>query len=319
MTLVTGSGPQQQVGMSALDLRRYISVLVASEGVAAANDLAVAQRAAGANMSVDIATGEAYLQGDQVTNQGFYWALNDATYNLTGFTAAHATLPRIDRVVLRENDAFHGSGDNIQSFAILTGTATSGATLTNTTGAVTPGNNELLLANVLLPAAATTITTANIDTTGASNNSPAVRPRLTVAQSPQAGSEVVAPVEQTSSVACPTTNAVEQTVVTLGTASLDGLTSVLFSVSVPYITTVATGGGPLHLYDNGVSVGLLYQPAATVDTQAGARWDRRLTPAAGAHVYSVRWVGNGNAGATLVAGSGGAGVVIPILARLIRA
>jgi microcystin-dependent protein len=176
MALVGTSLPFQNVAMPALDLRRYLAILISSEGVAGSGDMAVAQRSAGANMSVDIAAGEAYVQGDSVTNQGFYFALNDATYNLTGFTAAHGSLPRIDRVVLRVRDAFHGDAASDVAFAILTGTATSGATLANTTGAATPGNGELVLANILVPAAATTITTANIDTTGASNNSPLVRP-----------------------------------------------------------------------------------------------------------------------------------------------
>lgn len=176
MALVGTSAPWQQVPMPALDLRRMMACLIASEGVAGQADMKVSQRAAGANMTVDIAAGEAVVQGDQVTNQGFYWALNDAVFNLTGFTAAHASLPRIDRVVLRIRDAFHGDAANDVSFQIKTGTATSGATLANCTGALAPGNNEFLLANVLIPAAATTITDANIDTTGAQNNSPAVRP-----------------------------------------------------------------------------------------------------------------------------------------------
>jgi hypothetical protein len=97
--------------------------------------MAVAQRAAGANMSVDIAAGEATVQGDLVTNQGLYYVYNDATVNLTGFAAANATNPRIDRITLKVDDAFHGGAGNTASFPIITGTATAGATLTNLTGA----------------------------------------------------------------------------------------------------------------------------------------------------------------------------------------
>lgn len=165
MTLATVSGPHQQVPMPALDLRRMISSLVASEGVIAATDMAVAQRAAGANMSVDIAAGQALVQGDGITNQGQYYAYNDAVVNLTSFTAAHATLPRIDRVCLRVRDAFHGDAANDLAFVVVSGTATAGATLANLTGAAAVPASHLLLANVLVPAAATTITTANIDTT----------------------------------------------------------------------------------------------------------------------------------------------------------
>lgn len=178
MALIPNDTPKEQLSLSADGLRRFVGNLVASEGVAATGDMAVTQRAAGANLSVDIAAGSALVQGDSVTGQGYYPEYNDATFNLTGFTAAHATLPRIDRVVVRARDQFHGDPDNTDQFVILTGTPTSGATLANTTGAASVGNNQLLLANILVPATATSITTANIDTTGFSNNSPKVRPML---------------------------------------------------------------------------------------------------------------------------------------------
>lgn len=152
----------QQVNSPAIDIRRMVSGLIASEGVVAAGDMAVAQRAAGANMSVDIAAGQAYVQGDAISTQGDYYVLNDAVVNVTGFTAAHATLPRIDRVCLRVRDAFHGDAANDLAFVIVTGTATSGATLANLTGAAAVPSSHLLLANILIPAAATTVTTANI-------------------------------------------------------------------------------------------------------------------------------------------------------------
>src|SRR6185436_19597618 len=165
MALAVTSAPWQNVNMPALDLRRYLGAGLV-EGVVGATDMAVAQRGAGANFSVDIGAGEALIQGDTIASQGRYYALNDAVFNLTGFTAAHATLPRIDRVTLRVRDTFHdGSGANDVSFQIVTGTATAGATLVNLNGAAALPTNQLLLANILIPATATTITTANIDTT----------------------------------------------------------------------------------------------------------------------------------------------------------
>lgn len=164
MALSVTSAPFQQVSMPALDLRRYLGAGL-QEGVASATDMAVAQRGAGANFSVDIAAGEALIQGDTVANQGRYYVLNDAVFNLTGFTTANATNPRIDRVTLRVRDAFHGDAANDVSFQIVTGTATAGATLANLNGAAAVPNSQLLLANILIPATATTVTTANIDTT----------------------------------------------------------------------------------------------------------------------------------------------------------
>jgi microcystin-dependent protein len=162
MALTVTSPPWQQVNMPALDLRRYLSFGL-SEGVGSTADLVTVQRAAGANMSVDIGTGEALVQGDSVAFQGRYYVLNDAVYNLTGFSAAHATLPRIDRVTIRLRDAFHGDAANDVSFQIITGTATSGANLSNLTGAGAIPASQVLLANILIPAASTSITTGNID------------------------------------------------------------------------------------------------------------------------------------------------------------
>lgn len=161
MTLTVTSPPFQNVNMPALDLRRGLSY-GQQEGVGSVGDLTVAQRSAGANMSVDIAAGEAMVQGDSTAYQGKYYVLNDALFNLTGFSAANATNPRVDRVAIRVRDAFHGDAANDVSFIILTGTPTSGATLTNLTGAASVPGGHLLLANVLIPASATTVTTANI-------------------------------------------------------------------------------------------------------------------------------------------------------------
>jgi microcystin-dependent protein len=162
MALSVTSPIWQQVNTPALDMRRYISSLISSEGIVASGDLTVSQRSAGANMSVDVSSGRAMIQGDLITQQGYYFAYNDSVQNVTGFSAANATNPRIDRVCLRVRDAFHGDAANDVAFVIITGTATSGATLANLTGAGAVPASHLLLANVLVPASATTITTANI-------------------------------------------------------------------------------------------------------------------------------------------------------------
>jgi hypothetical protein len=60
------------------------------QGVASAGGFAVTQRGAGANLSVDVAGGLAYVVGDDVTNQGTYQPWNDATANVTGWTVPGA-------------------------------------------------------------------------------------------------------------------------------------------------------------------------------------------------------------------------------------
>lgn len=132
------------------------------EGVVGANDFMVVQRGAGANMSVDVGTGFAWVQIDTGTRNGMGHVTNDAVANLA-IAAAHATNPRIDQVVLRWNDSSIPTGTgNVPTLEVLTGTATSGATLDNRTGAAALGNDRLRLADVLVPATDTTITNNQI-------------------------------------------------------------------------------------------------------------------------------------------------------------
>lgn len=132
------------------------------QGVWGSTDFAVVQRGLGANMSVDVGAGYAWVPANDPGNLGLYHTQNDATVNVA-VTAAHATLPRIDQVVLTVNDTTHG-GDASDSatLTVLAGTPTSGATLTNRTGAAALGTGQLRLADVLVPAASSSVVTANL-------------------------------------------------------------------------------------------------------------------------------------------------------------
>jgi hypothetical protein len=159
MTLKTPQW-EQALGYAAIDDRRIFDDLF-SEGVIGLNDFKVVQRGAGANMSVDVGAGVAYVQGDDVTLQGKYRVQNDATVNVV-VTAAHATLPRIDIVYLRVRDTAHGGAANDTTLIVGAGTATSGATLVNRNGAIALPNTCLWLADLLIPAASSSVTNANI-------------------------------------------------------------------------------------------------------------------------------------------------------------
>lgn len=148
--------------MPAVDLRQMVGSLVSTEGIKTSTDLAVAQRAAGANMSVDVAAGTAVIQDDHATGGGFYSYTLSATSNVAPVTVADATNPRIDRVVVRVRDQALGDAANDAAIVILAGTPTSGATLANLNGAAAVPGSSLLLANILIPAAGTSVTTANI-------------------------------------------------------------------------------------------------------------------------------------------------------------
>lgn len=133
------------------------------EGVVDAGDYDVTQRAAGANMSVDVAVGDAFIQIDSGARNGLAFSYSDALENLA-VSASHATLPRIDTVVLQYNDTSipAGVGGDVPTIRVLAGTPTSGATLDNRNGAVALPADALLLADVLVPAASVTVTNANI-------------------------------------------------------------------------------------------------------------------------------------------------------------
>lgn len=131
-------------------------------GVQSYGDLRVSQSSP-VGMSVDVAGGRIVMPSVQAggginytVGQGDYYHayLEDATVTIA---AAHATLPRIDSIVVSIGDAYENGGTDLLEVAVVTGTATSGATLDNLTGcSFTSG--QYLLAHVLVPAASTTVT-----------------------------------------------------------------------------------------------------------------------------------------------------------------
>lgn len=67
----------------------------------------VTQRAAGANLSIDVSAGFAFVEGDDQPNQGFYLIRLLNTLNVP-VTAAPGSGVRIDRVIARVNDVNAG-------------------------------------------------------------------------------------------------------------------------------------------------------------------------------------------------------------------
>lgn len=128
--------------------------------------LAVTQRGAGANMSVDVAAGDAHL----ILPSGLYsyWGWTDATTNAT-VTASNPSNPRIDTIVayvdLSVIDAVNPNSPGAFKFAVVAGTpagspsAPSGGTIQSALGAGVP---YVVLADIAVAASATTIVNANI-------------------------------------------------------------------------------------------------------------------------------------------------------------
>lgn len=137
------------------------------EGVFAAGDFDVTQRGAGANMSVDVAAGGAWIIGDDTARQGAYHLVNDATVNVAVSTA-HATLPRVDQVVARIYDSTVVGGSDVPAIEVIAGTPTASAQCTDPTaanyrlGAAALPNGAVRLADVQVDAAAASIVNAKI-------------------------------------------------------------------------------------------------------------------------------------------------------------
>ena len=162
---------------TAWDLRRVFDSYPLGEGAHDYEGFRVLQRQAGATMSVDVgksAVGEmlAYVRGDSRGAQGLYaidnidrTAPTTETYlaqlNVT-VSAADGSNPRLDQVVLEVLDSQHVGSTDTSRLRTIDGTATSGATFDNRTGAAALPASSLLLADILVPTSAASIVTADI-------------------------------------------------------------------------------------------------------------------------------------------------------------
>lgn len=157
--VATQQGTGTTPGYSAIDLRRAF-LEGAQEGVVAittaeADGWMCVQRSAGANNQVEIKANVACarVQGDSVTQQGLYTVAPHSAVILETITAADATNPRIDQVILEVLDNVHdASGSSLARVRVLAGLATAAADLTNRLGAAALPGNALRLADLLIPA-----------------------------------------------------------------------------------------------------------------------------------------------------------------------
>jgi hypothetical protein len=147
---------QNRTDHSALTVRTLADSLTAGSAVVGVNDLKVSQRGAGANMSVDITGGLAFIEGTESATQGAYCVRADATVVNLAIAASNASLGRIDSVIAKVQDAFYSGATNAWSLAVVTGTASASP------AAPALPVNSLLLANVLVPAASSSVVNANI-------------------------------------------------------------------------------------------------------------------------------------------------------------
>lgn len=141
-------------------VRQVFADLLQQEGVFGAGDYKVS---AGAGMTVAVAAGAAWVLGDDTARQGLYHEFNDASVSGVAVPAANGTNPRIDQVVLRIYDStVIGGAQDQATIEVIQGTATSGATLDNRSGAAALPNSALRLADVLVPAGSSSVSAGNI-------------------------------------------------------------------------------------------------------------------------------------------------------------
>ncbi len=104
--LMQAGGGDTAISYSALDVRSIFDALIQSEGVIGLTSLKVSQRGAGANFSVDVATGFCAVGGDDVALQGKYLCQNTAVVNLA-IASPPVSGSRIHRVIARIKDKLH--------------------------------------------------------------------------------------------------------------------------------------------------------------------------------------------------------------------
>lgn len=144
------------------DILHFPNEFIYQEGVLDTDSMAVTQRGAGANMSVDVSGGRAYVKNDSwATNSATetkYWpVLNTATTNVT-ITSNSSGNPRIDIIVCKVDSAITPDAD---ASNIMTIYAVAGTPAASPSAPATP-TNSFKLAEIAVASGATSIVTANI-------------------------------------------------------------------------------------------------------------------------------------------------------------
>jgi len=159
----TSPGVFATTGMMTADHMGVANDFVGRAGVLKmSTDFIVAQRLAGANMSVDVSVGTAYVlnsswSANSNTHTKYWSVINDATVNAVIGANASGN-PRIDIVTLKVDTAAtpDGNASNVGSIYVTAGTPAA-----SPVAPATP-SNHLLLAYVAVANGAVSIVTANI-------------------------------------------------------------------------------------------------------------------------------------------------------------
>lgn len=146
--------------------RQYLSML----GPGVGNILTDLLVTPASGLQVNISAGDCYVQqsvaaSEPTADEGLYYTRNDAAVNPANTISAPVSNPQINAIVMRVYDITEQilSGNSFAQCEWVTGTPTGGATLVNLAGAPSslPANSELI-AYVLVPAGATSLSSGNI-------------------------------------------------------------------------------------------------------------------------------------------------------------
>jgi hypothetical protein len=148
---------QQANTVPARHMRGLVQALVDVEGVLPllAGGLVVTQRAAGTNMSVDVAAGSCVVAGDDEANQGSYLCRSTAIENVA-IAAAPGSNSRIDLIVARVRDATVTGTSSDWILDVIPGTVAASPVAPSTP------NTAIPLAKVTVAAGTAAITNAMI-------------------------------------------------------------------------------------------------------------------------------------------------------------
>lgn len=163
--IVTGGGPTVNFSAEAI---RYLAFSSWGEGVIESDRVDVAE-AGTPNMTVDVTLSDdvvAVIEGDDADGQGRYVVKGDGSTYSVAVTAADATNPRVDLLILEVKDTqYDASGQRTVQLRTIDGTPTAGATLANRNGAQSLSalpDSCIPLRDILVPAADTTIEDAQL-------------------------------------------------------------------------------------------------------------------------------------------------------------
>lgn len=131
--------------------RMMLSKYFQSQGITTTTALRV-QAQTTPNMTVTIAAGDAWVAGNQVSNQGYYHVVNDSIVTVS--VPQSNTSSRTDIVVIRVYDSQYSGSFNTAQLEVVSGTPGGGTP-------ATPANS-IRLATITVGANVTSITNANI-------------------------------------------------------------------------------------------------------------------------------------------------------------